>query len=365
MDNLLRRDRTLATSGAVSQTAAASRTALSRPTLLPGLRPLWRDRHTVQLGTDPAQAVVLELPHPAAARLLELLDGSRTERALLAEMARVGMLAADVSALLAALAESGLVVAAHTLLPAALSKPRRDRLGDEAAALAVQRRHGSGPAPTPASILRRRDAARIIVAGQGRLAHMITQALLDSGVGRVGRVTAPGATAATLAAPSGPRSAGANGGRSAGVNEPPSGGLIRATDATFLVQVGYAISARGTRRRLPHLALGVRDGTAIVGPLVPAAGGPCLHCLDLHRTDRDPAWPDLAAQLAQAPADRAPCATATALTAVGFAAAETLAYLDGSEPSTIGATVEINGVAPWRRRSWTPHPSCDCTRRRR
>jgi hypothetical protein len=340
---------------------------LSRPTLLPGLRPLWRDRYTLQLGTDPAQAVVLELPHPAAARLLELLDGSRTERALLAEMARVGMRPTDVSAVIAALAESGLVVAAHTLLPAALAKPRRDRLGDEAAALAVQRRRSSaaGAVPTPASILRRRDAARVIVTGQGRLAHMITQALLDSGVGRVGRVTAPGATAATLAPPSGPGSAAGASGPAGEPGGTSAGGLIRATDATFLVQVGHAISARGTRRRLPHLALGVRDGTAIVGPLVPAAGGPCLHCLDLHRTDRDPAWPTLAAQLAQAPADRAPCAVATALTAVGFAAAEALAYLDGGEPSTIGTTVEINGVAPWRRRSWTPHPSCDCTRRRR
>ncbi|MFD0595866.1 hypothetical protein ACFQZ4_29140 [Catellatospora coxensis] len=34
-------------------------------------------------------------------------------------------------------------------------------------------------------------------------------------------------------------------------------------------------------------------------------------------------------------------------------------------PSTVGTTVEINGGLPWRRRSWSPHPACDCTRRRR
>ncbi|MFC7763879.1 hypothetical protein ACFQY4_42105 [Catellatospora bangladeshensis] len=129
------------------------------------------------------------------------------------------------------------------------------------------------------------------------------------------------------------------------------------------MQVGYAVSSRGTRRRVPHLALAVRDGIAVVGPLVPASGGPCLRCLDLHRTDRDPDWPALAAQLAAGPG-RDPCAAATRLTAAGFAAAEVLAYLDGAEPTTVGTTVEINGVRPWRRRTWTPHPACDCTRRR-
>jgi bacteriocin biosynthesis cyclodehydratase domain-containing protein len=124
------------------------------------------------------------------------------------------------------------------------------------------------------------------------------------------------------------------------------------------------VSVRGSRRRRPLLALSVRDGVAIVGPLVPAAGGPCLRCLDLHRTDRDPAWPRLAAQLAEQDTEPVPCAAATILSAAGLAAAEILAYLDGGEPSTVGSTVEINGVGPWRRRSWAPHAACDCTRRR-
>jgi bacteriocin biosynthesis cyclodehydratase domain-containing protein len=112
------------------------------------------------------------------------------------------------------------------------------------------------------------------------------------------------------------------------------------------------------------LALSVRDGVAIVGPLVPATGGPCLRCLDLHRTDRDPAWPRLAAQIAEQDTDPVPCAAATILSAAGLAAAEILAYVDGGEPSTVGSTVEINGSGPWRRRSWAPHSACDCTRRK-
>lgn len=315
---------------------------MTRPALLPGLRPMWRDRRTVQLGTDPELARVLELPHRSAARLLELLDGSRTERALVAEMGRLGMGPADVHAVLDTLAEAGLVVPAQTLMPAALPPGRREKLADEAAALALRRAETAG---TPARVLQRRARARVIVAGTDRLARLVAAVLSDAGVGKVGLVASPG-DAATV---------------STGGERPE--GTLRATDATFRVQVGYAVSSRGTRRRVPHLALAVRDGVAVVGPLVPAAGGPCLRCLDLHRTDRDPGWPALAAQLAAGPG-RDPCPAATRLTAAGFAAAEALAYLDGAEPTTVGTTVEINGVRPWRRRTWTPHPACDCTRRR-
>ncbi|MEU8078483.1 hypothetical protein AB0B31_23935 [Catellatospora citrea] len=323
-----------------------SRSPMSRPALLPGLRPMWRDRHTVQLGTDPEHAVVLELSHRSAGRLLELLDGSRTERALLAEMARLGMRAEDVHEVLAALTQRGLVLPAHALMPAALPAEHRARLAEEAAALAL-RRESAG---SPARVLQRRGQARVIIAGSGPTARLVGTALLDAGVGKVGTVASPGA-AATL-------QPGAHGGG-------PHAATLRATDATFRVQVGYAVSTRGTRRRVPHLALTVRDGVAVVGPLVPVSGGPCLHCLDLHRTDRDPSWPRLVAQLAQVAAGGDPCPAATRLTAAGFAAAEVLAYLDGGDPTTIGTTVEINGVLPWRRRTWSPHPSCDCARRRR
>jgi hypothetical protein len=359
---------------------------MSRPALLPGLRPMWRDRHTVQLGTDPEHAVVLELPHRSAARLLDLLDGSRTERAVLAEMARLGMRAEDVHEVLAALAAHGLVLPAHALMPAALPADHRARLADEAAALALRRTETAG---TPARVLQRRGQARVIIAGAGPTARLVATALLDAGVGKVGTVASPGA-AATVTSPRGAvdavacsRGAADASGGSRGVTAAaddlpgaadslplargsrPQAGTLRATDATFRVQVGHAVSTRGTRRRVPHLALTVRDGVAVVGPLVPATGGPCLRCLDLHRTDRDPSWPRLAAQLAQSSAGGDPCPAATRLTAAGFAAAEVLAYLDGAAPTTIGSTVEINGVLPWRRRSWSPHPSCDCTRRRR
>ncbi|GIH08106.1 thiamin biosynthesis protein [Rhizocola hellebori] len=337
---------------------------------------MWRDPHTVQLGTDPAQAVVLELPHPAAARLLDLLDGSHTDRAICAEMARIGMPETDVQIVLNALVEAGLVVAAHSLLPSALPAEHRHRVAAEAAALALRFRDRSA---SPAAILRRRYRSRVIIAGAGPFPPLLISALLHAGVGTVGQVTEPGAAAISVdptpfTTPAGqhsPAQRGAGqdsatqGGAGKSSGQGGRAGTVRGDDA-FVVQIGPMgrVAVRGSRRRRPLLAIGVRDGVAIVGPLVPVAGGPCLRCLDLHRTDRDPAWPRLAAQLAEQDTDPVPCAAATILSAAGLAAAEILTYLDGGEPSTIGSTIEINGGGPWRRRSWAPHASCDCTSRK-
>jgi len=287
--------------------------------------------------------MLLEFPHPAAARLLDLLDGSHTEAAITAEMGRIGMPAGDVHEILTAMIEAGLVVAAHTLMPSALPAEPRQRIAREATALALRFR--DRPA-SPATILRRRYAARVIIADDGPFARVLAPALLEAGVGQVGRVSEAGAPATSVAS-----------GQST---------QVRADDA-FVVQVGRLTreAVRGTRQKNPHLAISVRDGVAIVGPLVPPAGGPCLRCLDLHRADRDPAWPRLAAQLAEKRDEPTPCGAATLLTAAGFATAEVLTYLDGGLPTTIGTTVEISGGAAWRRRTWTPHAHCDCTRRAR
>ena len=42
---------------------------------------------------------------------------------------------------------------------------------------------------------------------------------------------------------------------------------------------------------VPHLPVRVRDGTGLVGPLVIPGVTSCLGCADLHRSDRDAAWP--------------------------------------------------------------------------
>ena len=70
--------------------------------LIPILRKVWRDPHRIQVGTDPDRAVVLEFADPTCARVLDLLDGTRTEARLLREAVRYGIASEDASAVIAA-----------------------------------------------------------------------------------------------------------------------------------------------------------------------------------------------------------------------------------------------------------------------
>ena len=349
---------------------AANRSTMPRPTLVPGLRLLWRDRHTLQLGLDPSRATVLEIADPVIAKVLDLLDGEHTERGIVGYAARLGITEEDTRGLLDALRAAGLLVAAQSLLPPTLPESTRRRLTTEAAALALR---GADSTRTPAQVLRRRAAARVVLAGGARLAAPLATALADAGVGHVhpalhGLVT-PGDLVAGVLRGSDlrqPRSAAVAAAIHRAAPEAQTR-AVRASESSFVVHLGAdrpagLLAAGHARRRRPHLMTGVRDTTVVVGPLVPPGGRPCLHCVDLHRCDRDPDWPALAAQLST-PGVEATTA-ATVLAAAGYVAAEVLGFLDGGAPETVGATVEISAPGRLRRRTWAPHPGCDCRRRR-
>ncbi|MEH0983414.1 hypothetical protein [Micromonospora sp. CPCC 205556] len=352
--------------------ALAARTPLTRPTLLPGLSRLWRDRHTLQLGLAPGRAVLLEVADPRAVRLLDLLDGSRSERRVLADAVSAEIGPDDARGLLDTLHAAGLVVPAHTLLPRDLAGPARTRLAAEAGALAL----ASATLPgTPAQVLRRRRAARVVVTGPGRLGGPVAVALAQAGVGHVvpdlagpvrpGDLVGTGLAAADVGRPLAAAVRAAIGRTAPGTQTRP---LPRAR-VELVVHLGTdrpaALLAAGyAQRRQPHLLLGLREGVPVIGPLVRPPAGPCLYCLHLHRVDRDPGWPTLAAQLAAEPTEQA-CGTATLLAAVGYAVGEVLAHLDGTTPETVGCAVEIGAAGRFRRRVWPPHPSCGCSRRRR
>lgn len=368
---------------------APQRQALQRPILLPGLRRVWRSPHQLQLGIDPARAVVLELTNPAAAKLLDLLDGAHSERSILSFAARHNVSETEARGLLDTMRSAGLVISAQALLPGNMAAPVRRRLTAEATAIALRSSADPGAKATPAQILRHRGAARVVISGRGRLAPAVAIALAHAGIGQLspaldgvvqsGDTITGGLLASDLGRPRSEAVAEAIQRAAPGTDTRP----VRRGEATFVVQTGAVGPARlhaatYARYRLAHLLAMVRDGTAVVGPLVPPAGAPCLNCCDLHRNDRDPAWPALAAQLATEPAaDPAqataePCAASTILAAAGFAAGEVLAFLDGrvagsgvEPPQTLGATVEIAAPGRHRRRTWPPHPDCDCAHRRR
>ena len=116
----------------------------------------------------------------------------------------------------------------------------------------------------------------------------------------------------------------------------------------------------------------------MAGPLVIPGRTSCLRCADLHRTDRDPAWPALAVQLATPPRHRLGSDVATVSLIAGVTAVQALSYLDSDlvglrtegrpsapqeqlMPAVANGTLEVQ-LPDWRvrRRSWLPHPHCDC-----
>jgi bacteriocin biosynthesis cyclodehydratase domain-containing protein len=349
-----------------------SRALARRPTLLPALRRLWRDPHRLQLGTDPDRAVLLELTDPGCARLLDLLDGSRTEASVLREASRNGVAPAEAAAILAALRVAGFVHDAHTLRPAGLSEATRRRLDGEALALALRAAGGAAPA----AALERRRAAHVLLTGASQLAVPIACALASSGVGHLDPAVT-GVARVCDATPAGLLPTDAHRPRGVAAAEAvrrvaPDVDLasLRRGGATFAVLVGFAAPASLTAlsfgtRRLSHLAVAVRDGTVVVGPLVRPGLTPCLNCLDLHRLDRDPAWPVVAAQLHTSPEVAEPLAATTVLAAAAYAAEEVLTHIDGGNPRTLGATVQISGPGQVSRRQWNCHPQCGCQTRAR
>ncbi|GGQ39989.1 hypothetical protein [Couchioplanes azureus] len=203
--------------------------------------------------------------------------------------------------------------------------------------------------------------------GRGRLGAGIAVGLAESGIGHVhadlsGAVTRQDRIAGPLrdASLGTPRSAAAT---AAVLLAVPSTGTraIHHGRADLVVQLDHdqpvALLAAGyAQRRQPHLAVGIREAAAVVGPLVPGVGGPCLNCLDLHRRDRNPD----AGRPVPDPRDGEPCAAATVLAATAYAVAQVLDFVDGLVPATRGAEIEIGAPGRLRRRSWVSHPCCFC-----
>lgn len=117
-----------------------------------------------------------------------------------------------------------------------------------------------------------------------------------------------------------------------------------------------------------HLLVRVRDGIGLVGPLVIPGVTSCLGCADLHRRDRDAAWPAICAQLRETVgvADRATvlATAALALSQVNRVIAAVhgqQAATDAGPPQTLNATLEFDlqsGAIVTR--PWTKHPLCSC-----
>jgi hypothetical protein len=121
-------------------------------------------------------------------------------------------------------------------------------------------------------------------------------------------------------------------------------------------------------QRVAHLPVRVRDGAGLVGPLVIPGVTSCLGCADLHRRDRDAAWPAIAAQLRDVvgTADRATLLATAALALsqvdrVIGAVRDADAVPDPQPPAALNATLEFDVHAgSIVARHWPRHPLCSC-----
>lgn len=108
----------------------------------------------------------------------------------------------------------------------------------------------------------------------------------------------------------------------------------------------------------PHLLVRSLGDAVWVGPLVLPGRTPCVRCTDLTRTDADPGWPGVLAQIARV---RLPLSTLLTGWAAAVTANQALAFLQGGQPETTGATVELTAAdGQTRRRTWPSHAACGC-----
>lgn len=323
-----------------------------------GLRVLRRTATEVQVGTDPRWAVRLPDLAPAEADLLQAVD-ARTDLTRVAHLVVGHDVDQDrVRALVDALTEARLTTGGP---PRAVL---RGPAAVDAAVWSLLRADGDGD-----RVVRARADRVVAVLGLGPTGLGIAVGLAAAGVGTL-LVDDERPVRSTDVGPCGYRWA-----DTGSVREHVTVRLLRDVaphvttcsdrppDVVVLVEDSVADPGRGpvlVAGGTVHLGVVVREADTVVGPFVVPGTGPCLRCLDLHRTDADPSWPTLAAQLHDGGTAEEPGPVAAVSAGLGTAAV--LAHLDGDRGLPPGATFEVSlpDVIP-RRRTWAVHPECGCT----
>jgi bacteriocin biosynthesis cyclodehydratase domain-containing protein len=350
-----------------------------RPAIKAGLLMVWRDPDTLQIGIDPRRAVALRGMR-GAGPLINLLDGSRDLGQVLAAAQDQGIGRQAAERVIGLLAAAGALHDFPAATLRALPDGPRDRLARELASACLAHGYSDGGA----HVLACRQAACVRVHGTGPVASGLASLLAASGVGQVSCTGTTGGTADGTAAgtaadhagpgpqlPSWPPAGRVRLGHPGA--DPPSrarrgGPRDRRRPDLVVLSDGYRPELPGTlvAGNVAHLSVAASEAIGVVGPLVIPGRTSCLSCVDMARSDRDPAWPLILAQACGRAPHPAACAAVLAAAVAAQATAQALAFLDRAAPgaAVINGTLEL--VLPdwqWRRHSWIPHPQCRCSRR--
>jgi bacteriocin biosynthesis cyclodehydratase domain-containing protein len=335
-----------------------------RPALKAGLRSLWRDRGTLQIGVDPRRAIGLSGLGPAVA-VVRLLDGSRDTAEVERAAGEDGIPVEATRLVLRLLDGAGVLDDFPAALHRSLPTPLRARLSPDLACASLAAGDCDGGARTFA--LRR--AATVRVYGAGRIGAGVATLLAASGVARVSCRDSDVTGYADLS-PGGLSHDDIGLDRAAAVTRAIQRAAPEARCADdaarrpdLAVLTGRADPEQVLallRDRVPHLAVHADEAIGVVGPLVIPGTTACLRCADLARAGRDSAWPLILAQTAGPPLA---CDTVLAAGTAALAACQALAFIDqaATVPATLNGTLEL--ILPdwqWHRRTWLPHPACTC-----
>lgn len=334
-----------------------------------GVRRIWRETGSIQIGLSPRRGTVLDGLTPDDAALLERLREGFDPRQL--ESGRVPPGSSRALELVHLLTDAGLLTRRRS------GRAALTRLGADADRLAGDASVWSLVCPDAGDgweLLAARRRRHVSIFGAGRLGTTLAATLANAGVGHITIFDERAHTATDVGVAGGARRGSTRQDVArevirrlgASVQPPPRSGARHKPDLVVLVENGVADAARAAglvSSDIPHLSVVVGEDVVVVGPLVRPGHGPCLRCLDLHRTDRDPAWPSLVAQvLHPPPGTPEPEEAAVSVVAAGLAALQVLGHLDGvGRPAAASATLEIelpDGLVA--RRPWGVHPRCGC-----
>ena len=312
------------------------------PRLLPHVTVLRRGAAELQVGVDIASALVLHDPDERWDRTLRLVDGTRHRAEIEESVSPLGIAPGDVAWLLRTLGDAGLLV-----------EP-------------ADRRSASEPAECPTDLGR----WRVRLVGLGQIGAAAGALLLRSRVGRlyvvdrdrpdVGvypRAGLAGSQAEAFRA-SQPGLASGHVVECNHWSKPESGPVDLTIVASSTQEPDRVVVDGLLRTDQPHLLVRPRAGGVLVGPLVVPGRTSCVRCADLTRTDLDPGWPAVLAQLCRR---RCSVPDPLATWAGAMVLSQALAFLRGTGGDTLGSTLEM--AAPhfdqsWR--IWPPHRGCGC-----
>jgi len=284
-----------------------------RPILRPGLQVLRRDMHTLQLGLDwPGVCTLRETP--ALAAVLAAVDGFRDCSGVVLAAVHAGASAADAQAALDVLIDCGALVDQSTVW-------RRDDAEGAWAFLWLL----AGPQRAAGDVVKARLQRRVAVAGSGAVADAVRSVLGLAGV--------------TLASPGG------------------ADLVVLASDCEPQREMADEMMREGAAQ----LWVYTREVVGVIGPFVVPGESGCLRCVDLARSDIDPAWPTLRAGAAAHRPNALACDPLLATLMGAWAAQEVAVWASGLRPQTQDCVIEVpQGFGAVAAETFGMHPACGC-----